>query len=277
MRSFDYLRATDLAAIPPGGTLLAGGQTLLPAMKARDAAPALLVDVKTLLPTGIDVTPGAATIGAGATHAAIAADARLHTEAPWLAALAGEVGDPSVRHRGTLGGAIVSDHPAGDWPAAALALDAVIETDRRRVPFAAFRRETDRDPAEIVLRITFARPDQAAYVKFLHPAQRYAIVGVFVARFADRRAVAVTGLRADGACLWQASGPSVGHGVAGAGPLEGDDASMRSDSFAGPAYRRNLVERLCAVAEAHVEDGGEVIDVLIHGQPRSTSSTPFGS
>src|SRR5262245_43815238 len=111
--------------------LLAGGQTLLRDMKRGRHSPACLVDVSGILPRQIEARDGAVSIGAGATHADVAASPIVERALPALAALAGHIGDPAVRHRGTLGGALAANEPAGDYPAAALALEALVHTTRR--------------------------------------------------------------------------------------------------------------------------------------------------
>lgn len=254
MRPFAYHRPVSAADIPAGATLLAGGQSLLPRMKAREVAPGIVADVKALLPASIRIEGDRIVIGAGTTHADIASSPVLQDVLPGLAALAGEIGDPSVRHRGTLGGALVSDHPAGDWPAAALALDAILRTDRREVPFATFRREADRNPAELVLEIAFAQAEDCAYAKVLHPAQRYALVGVFVGVRNGTTSAAITGLWVDGAALWDVESG-----------LSERSGEMRSDGFADAACRIALADELYRIATSRMGNEGARITVIVHG------------
>jgi len=254
MKMFTYFRAVSETDIPAGAVLLAGGQSLLPDMKARTASPDTLVDIKALLPIGIQLESDRIVIGAGTTHADIAADPILRDTLPGLAALAGDVGDPSVRNRGTLGGALVADHPAGDWPAAALALDAVLTTTQRQISFAEFRRETGRDPSEIVRQNSFTSADDLTYVKFLHPAQRYAIVGVLVARTGAAERAVVSGLWQGGARFWkEADRPAT------------DDPTLRGDPFASADFRIELAAELHQRAMAQL-DGADRVVSIVHGQ-----------
>ncbi|HXM84467.1 MAG TPA: FAD binding domain-containing protein, partial [Stellaceae bacterium] len=115
---------------------------------------------------------------------------------PALAHLASLIGDPAVRNRGTIGGSISNNDPAADYPAALVALNATIVTDKRKIPADAFFKgmfETALEPGEIVTAVSFPVPEKAAYEKFRNPASRYAIVGVFVAKTKDGMRVAVTG------------------------------------------------------------------------------------
>src|SRR5262245_6588829 len=187
--------------------LLAGGQTLLRDMKLGLHSPSSLVDIDRIVSKQIDFRDGTISIGAGATHAEVASSAIVREHLPVLAGLVGHIGDPAVRHRGTLGGAIAANEPAGDYPAACLALAATVQTTDRKVPAQEFftaRGRTVLKPGEIVIGATFPVSCQAAYIKFLHPAARYALVGVFVTRVSDSDVrVAVTGAHTDGAFRWR--------------------------------------------------------------------------
>ena len=255
MHDFAYRRAAsadDLGRLPIGAVLLAGGQSLLPMVKARDVRPPLIVDVKPMLPRGVRLDGNRLVIGAGTTHAELAADPVLRSEAPCLADLADHVGDPSVRHRGTLGGALVSDHPAGDWPPVALALDAMLTTTERTVSFEGWR-EDGAHPGEVVLEVALRRPEATGYVKLLHPAQRYAIVGALAARVDGREVRAVTGLYVEGARLWNG---------------RPDDAAIRSDGFAAPDYRAALAVELVRRAETLRDGTAPFARAIVHGQAR---------
>ena len=202
MQAFDYTKpaSVDAAVAALSGmdaALVAGGQTLLPAMKHRLATPGLLIDIGGLADLkGISVDGGVLTIGAGETHAGVSNSTTVREAIPAFAELAGLIGDPAVRHKGTLGGSIANNDPAADYPAALLALNATVKTTKREIGADAFFTglfETALEPEEIVLRVAFPIPERAGYAKFAHPASRYALVGVFVARFADGVRVAVTG------------------------------------------------------------------------------------
>ncbi len=176
---------------------IAGGQTLLPTMKQRLASPSDLIDlgaVRNL--AGISVTGDVVTIGALTPHADVAGSADVAALIPALADMAETIGDRQVRNRGTLGGSIANNDPAADYPAALLALDATVLTSRREITaddFFTGMFETALDPGEIVTAVRFPKPQLAAYAKFDHPASRYALVGVFVAKTAKGVRLAVTG------------------------------------------------------------------------------------
>src|SRR5262245_10461777 len=213
MRDFVYHRPASLdearrLALEEGAMLLAGGQTLLRDMKHGRHSPASLIDITGRVPSRIELHGGAITIGAGVTHAEVARSAVLRERLPMLADLAGHIGDPAVRHRGTLGGALAANELAGDYPAAGLALGATVHTTKREVvaatEFFVGHCLTVLEPGEIIIDVTFPIARQSAYVKFLNPASRYAMVGVFAAVAEDGSPrIAVTGARADGAFRWR--------------------------------------------------------------------------
>jgi carbon-monoxide dehydrogenase medium subunit len=176
---------------------LAGGQTLIPTMKQRLAAPAALIDLCGIPGLSSIRRDGAMLIvGAGTRHADVAASPEVQAVLPALAATARLIGDPSVRHRGTLGGSIANNDPAADYPAAVLGLGALVKTTRRVIPaddFFTGMFATALADGEIVTELAFPIPKRAGYAKFLNPASRYAMAGVFVADFAAGPRVAVTG------------------------------------------------------------------------------------
>ena len=176
---------------------LAGGMTLLPTMKQRLANPSDLIDLGGIGDMAVIRRDGdALVVGAMTTHAAVAADATVHKAIPALAALAGGIGDPHVRNRGTIGGSVANNDPAADYPAAVLGLGATVRTDRREIAADDFFQgmfETALEPGELITALSFPVPQAAGYAKFENPASRYAIVGVFVARTAAGVRVAVTG------------------------------------------------------------------------------------
>ncbi|QXQ07699.1 xanthine dehydrogenase family protein subunit M [Sphingosinicellaceae bacterium] len=251
MHDFELVRPTSLAdavtAFGAGGEAawLAGGHTLLPAMKARLRAPERLIDL-----TGI---PGLAAItrdgdrlwiGALATHAAIANDATVAAAIPGLAAAALLVGDPQVRNRGTIGGVIANNDPAADYPAACLALDAVIETDRSSHAAQDYFQgmfATALEDGEIITRVGFRVPDASAYAKFRHPASRYAVAAVYVARFGAEVRVAVTGA-GPGAFRWaEAEAALAAHfDVSAVAGLVLPDDDLSADIHASAEYRAHL-------------------------------------
>jgi aerobic carbon-monoxide dehydrogenase medium subunit len=203
MYDFAYQRATsrdDAAAklaAADDGVYLAGGMTLLATMKLRLAAPSDLVDLAGIGDlAGIRRDGDAVVVGAMTSHAAVAANADLRGAIPALADLAGGIGDPQVRNRGTLGGSIANADPAADYPAAIVALGATVRTASREIAaddmFTGMF-ETALNEGELITEVSFPVPEAACYAKFANPASRYAIVGVMVARSAGGVRVAVTG------------------------------------------------------------------------------------
>jgi aerobic carbon-monoxide dehydrogenase medium subunit len=200
---FRYLRAATasqaeaLFADTPDAKYLAGGQTLIPTMKQRLAAPTALIDISRIAELSfIRRGNGMLVIGAGTRHADVASSALARSIIPALSSLAGLIGDPAVRHKGTLGGSVANNDPAADYPAAVLALGAIVKTARRTIradEFFTGMFQTALDDGEIITEISFPVPARAGYAKFPNPASRYALVGVFVAQFSDSVRVAVTG------------------------------------------------------------------------------------
>ncbi len=166
-------QAAGLLARKEDAKLIAGGHTLLPTMKQRLASPANLIDLGAVAEMkGIERKGRALVIGAMTTHAEVATSAVVAESIPALAALAGHIGDPHVRHRGTIGGSIANNDPAADYPAACLALGATIVTNKRKIPadeFFAGLFETALDEGEIVTKVAFPMPGKAAYAKFANP------------------------------------------------------------------------------------------------------------
>ena len=279
MREFVYHRAFSLdeacrLGAEDGAAFLAGGQTLLRDLKrGRRGAPASLVKISGVVPREIDVRDGTITIGAGATHAEVAGAEVVRERLPALAGLAGHIGDPAVRHRGTLGGALAANEPAGDYPAACLALGVTVHTTRRDVTAAEFfvgDRQTVLEPGEMVTAATFPRVERAAYVKFLNPAARYAMVGVFAALGVDGTPrVAVTGARPDGAFRWREAEAALAAAFV-ADRLRGvrlASVDLAEDLFADAAYRAHLAEVLARRAVALANMPGSGVAVFSHGSP----------
>ncbi len=182
---------------------LAGGQTLLPVMKQRLASPSDVIDlarIKELV--GIDVSADAVTIRAATTHYDVATSDAVQKAIPALAHLASMIGDPAVRHRGTIGGSLANNDPAADYPAAVLALGASLRTNKRSIAADDFFKglfSTALEDGEIITAVSFPIPAKAGYAKFPHPASRFALTGVFVAKTkAGDVRVAVTGASQSG-------------------------------------------------------------------------------
>jgi carbon-monoxide dehydrogenase medium subunit len=263
MYSTTYHRATSLAdaaakiAGAADGKLLAGGQTLIPTMKQRLAAPSDVIDV-TRIPdlSGITVTADAVVIGAATTHAAVAHSAEVKSAIPALAKLASGIGDPHVRHMGTIGGSIANNDPAADYPAAVLALGATIVTDRRSIPADQYFQgmfTTALEEGEIVKSVSFPRPAAAGYAKFPNPASRYALAGVFVAKMKDGSVrVAATGVGESG--VFRVS--AIEAALAGnwspnaAGGVGVPATGLLSDIHGTAEYRANLISVMAKRAVA---------------------------
>jgi carbon-monoxide dehydrogenase medium subunit len=187
----------NLLAANDEAKLLAGGMTLLPTLKQRLARPSDLIDLAAITSLrGITDAGDAIVIGAMTRHAEVNRSPVVKQGLPALAAMAGMIGDPAVRNRGTIGGSISNNDPAADYPAALVALNATVHTTKREIAadnFFTGMFETALEPAEIVTAVRFPKLQIANYQKFRNPASRYAIVGVFVARFPNAVRVAVTG------------------------------------------------------------------------------------
>jgi len=265
MYNFTYHRASGLRQAQnllgklEDPKLLAGGMTLLPTMKMRLASPANLIDLDRVEGlSGIEVKGRSLVIGALARHADVANSATVGEAIPALAELAGMIGDPAVRHRGTLGGSVANNDPNADYPAACLALAATIVTTKRKIPADEFFKglfETALEPDEIVTKVSFPIPKKAAYQKFRNPASRYALVGVFVAKRPSEIRVAVTGAGGSGVfrvtafeeALKKRFSPKVLEGLTV--PADG----MSSDIHGSAEYRAHLIGVLArrAVAAAN--------------------------
>jgi len=239
------------------GKYLAGGQTLIPTMKQRLAAPSDLVDLGGVGELkGISTTGGGVRIGAGVTHAEVAASADVGAT---LAGLASHIGDPHVRHLGTLGGSVANNDPAADYPAAVLGLGATVHTDKRDIAaddYFTGMFDTALDDSEIITAITFPAAEKSAYSKFPNPASRYAMAGVFVARMKDGSVrVAVTGAGSDGVFRHAAMEAALAANWSAAA-LDGisvDAADLLGDIHGSPEYRANLVK---VMAKRAVEAAG---------------------
>ena len=196
-RPTSVAEAARLAASNPDARIIAGGQSVLPAVKLGLLAPEAFIDLSAIAELrGIRAAGKSLTVGAMTTHAAVAASQEVRSLLPALAALAAGIGDSQVRNRGTIGGSLANSDPAADYPAAVLALNATVRTNKREVPADSFFKgvfETALAPGEIITAVEFPLPTRAAYVKFPQPASRFALVGVFVAQTAQGVRVAVTG------------------------------------------------------------------------------------
>ncbi len=241
------------------GKFLAGGQSLIPVLKLDLAQPTDLVSLSALRKelSGIKLDGSTLVIGALTTHAEVHASDVVRQAIPALAHLAGGIGDAQVRNRGTLGGSVAHADPAADYPAALVALDATIKTDRRTIPADAFFKgmfETALASDELVLEVHFKKPEKAGYAKFANPASKYALAGVFVAKHASGVRVAVTGAATSVfrlPTMEQALTKSFAAASLAGIAVPQDDLINERD--AGPEYRAHLVATMArrAVEHAH--------------------------
>jgi carbon-monoxide dehydrogenase medium subunit len=251
MYPFTYHRPDSLAqalaslAADPEARPLAGGMTLLPSMKHRLSAPSQLIDIARLPELrGIAHRGDSLVVGAASRHEEIATDPVVAAVLPALAQLARSIGDPQVRARGTVGGSVANNDPAADFPAAVLALAAVIRTDRREIAADDFFQglfATALAPGELIREIRFPIPRRAAYAKFHHPASGYAMTGVFVADFGDAVRVGVTGA-APGVFRWHEAETALTRrfGLAAISGLALDERGLNADMHAPAGYRAQL-------------------------------------
>ena len=202
MHDFNYHKTSNIEEAvkvhmgAEDGTYMAGGQTLLPTLKQRLAAPTDIIDIAGVTELNTITVSDDVSLGSMATHASVANSSKVSSAIPALATLAAGIGDPQVRNRGTIGGSVANNDPAADYPAACLALNATITPNRRKIvadDFFTGMFETALEENELITSVSFPKPDKAAYMKFPNPASRYAIVGVFVALFGTDVRVAVTG------------------------------------------------------------------------------------
>jgi len=203
MKNFNFKSAANTKEatklFSPRATFLAGGMTILPAMKLGLAAYSDLINIKKIKSlSGIKISSKSLKIGATTRHAEVASSKEVGKSIPSLAILAESIGDPQVRNRGTIGGSIANNDPAADYPSACLALNATIHTSKRKIQADKFFKgifETELKKGELIESIEFEVPEKSAYAKFPNPASRYAIVGVYVAKLKKEVRVSVTGVQ----------------------------------------------------------------------------------
>lgn len=248
--------ATTLFSDAEDPIYLAGGQTLIPTMKQRLAAPSDVIDLAGVADlSGVETGNGRVRVGAFTRHAQVAAHQGIRSALPVLAYVAGCIGDGQVRNRGTMGGSVANSDPAADYPAAVIGLGATVHTNQRTIAADDFFQdlfETALDPGEIITGFEFPVPRRAAYRKFPHPASRYAVVGVLVAEFDGAVRVGITGAGPcafRGTALEQALGERLDPEVVDS--VEVPDAGFNSDLFASADYRAHLVK---VMARRAVED-----------------------
>lgn len=249
--------AKALLAAHPEAKLMAGGMTLLPTMKQRLAAPTDLISLSGMSAlNAISAEGDAIVIGAMTTHDTVARSALVQEKIPALAGLAGDIGDPQVRNRGTIGGSIANNDPAADYPAALLALGATIQTESRTIPADEFfvgLFETALEDDEIITSVSVPVPQAATYLKFKSPASRYALVGVCVARTDGGVRVAVTGA-GPGVFRMTAFEDALGASFdpAALEPFTVPTDDLLSDIHGSAAYRGHLIKTMTRRAVAQI-------------------------
>jgi carbon-monoxide dehydrogenase medium subunit len=260
MYEFEYQKPASLDDVTrllgdEDAKLVAGGMTLIPTLKMRLAKPTQLVDLGAIPALkGISEDGDAVVIGAMTRHADVNRSDVVKRAIPALAAMAGMIGDPAVRNRGTIGGSIANNDPAADYPAAVVALNATVRTNKREIAADQFFTgmfETALQPGEIVTAVRFPKVAQANYQKFRNPASRYAIVGVFVAKTPAGVRVAVTGA---GPCVFRQSEMEAALAKSFTPDAIKDiaikDDGLNSDIHASAEYRAHLVNVMARRAVA---------------------------
>ena len=257
MHAFEYHRpsstkdALALASKKEEARYLAGGQSLVQAMKLRLSSPSDLIDLGTIKDlVGIKVSGSGVEIAAMTRHADVAGSKEVQKAIPALAALAGIIGDRQVRHMGTIGGSLANSDPAADYPAAVLGLGATITTSKRKIEADSYFKglfETALEPGELITSVSFPVPKRAAYMKFKNPASRFALVGVFVADFGGGKVrVAVTGA---GPCAFRQ--PEMEKALASkfapdaVANIKVKQDGLNNDLHASPEYRAHLITVMC--------------------------------
>ena len=227
---------------------LAGGHTLIPVMKQRLASPSDVIDLAKIRDlVGVEASGETLTIKAATPHYDVATNSNVQKAIPALAHLASVIGDPAVRHRGTIGGSIANNDPAADYPAALLALAATVKTNKRSIAADDFFKglfATALDDGEIITAVSFPVPAKAGYAKFPHPASRFALTGVFVAKAksGDVR-VAATGASSSGVMRVGAIEAALKANWAAAAldNIKVSAAGLMSDIHGSADYRANLI------------------------------------
>ena len=238
--------ANEIITSAEDGKFLAGGMTLIPTLKQRLANPDCLIDLSGCALTGIEDEGQSIRIGAMSRHVDVAESALVQKSIPAVADLASHIGDRQVRNRGTIGGSLANNDPAACYPSALLALDGTVHTQSRSIASEDYLTgmfDTDLEEDEIVIAVSLPKPEKAAYMKFPNPASRYAMVGVFVAKFSDGVKVAVTGAGEDGVFradnLEAALNADFNADAIADGVISSD--GLMSDIHASAEYRAHLI------------------------------------
>ena len=250
MKTFNYHSAKDVKEASKlassSSVFLAGGMTTIPSMKLGLASYKDIINIKEIKKlSGIKVTGKKVIIGATTTHVEVSNSKEIKKTIPSLAALAEGIGDPQVRNRGTIGGSIANNDPAADDPSACIALNAIIQTSNRKINAENFFRgmfETCLKKTEIIESIEFEIPQKSSYQKLPNPASRYAIVGVYVAKYKTGINVAVTGAKS---CVYNekdlAGALKKDFSSSAVDKVKISSSGMNSDIHASASYRANMV------------------------------------
>src|SRR4030095_8032472 len=257
MHAFEYHRpsstkdAVGLAGKKDEGRYLAGGQSLVQAMKLRLSSPTDLIDLGTIKElVGIKASGSGVEIGAMTRHADVAASKEVQKAIPALAMLAGSIGARQARHMGTIRRSPANSDPAADYPAALLGLGATITTNKRKIEADKYFKglfETALEAGELITSVSFPVPKRAAYMKFKNPASRFALVGVFVADFGGGKVrVAVTGA---GPCAFRQAEMEKALAAKFApdavANIKVKQDGLNNDLHASPEYRAHLITVMC--------------------------------
>ena len=250
MKDFNYHSAKDSKEASKlsssNSAFLAGGMTTIPSMKLGLASYKDLIDIKNIKKlSGIKVSAKSVTIGATTKHVEVANSKEVKKAIPSLANLAEGIGDPQVRNRGTIGGSVANNDPSADYPSACIALNATIHTNDRKIEASKFFKgmfETALKKGELIEAIEFQIPEKSSYQKHPNPASRYAVVGVYVAKYKKDVNVAVTGAKP---CVYNdkdlSKALSNSFSSSSIQNMELDSSDMNSDIHASAEYRASLV------------------------------------
>ncbi len=250
MKNFNYHSAKDskdaskLAS--SNSAFLAGGMTTIPSMKLGLATYKDLIDIKNIKKlNGIKVSAKSVIIGATTKHVEVANSKDIKKSIPSLSSLAEGIGDPQVRNRGTIGGSIANNDPSADYPSACIALNAIIHTNERKIEASKFFKgmfETALKKGELIESIEFEIPEKSSYQKHPNPASRYAIVGVYVAKYKEEVNVAITGAKS---CVYNDKDISKAlKGSFSSSSIDGmelNSSEMNSDIHASAEFRASLI------------------------------------
>ena len=251
MKTFNYHLAKDVKEATKlassNSAYLAGGMTTIPSMKLGLATYKDIIDIKKIKKiSGIKVSGKSVTIGATTKHYEVANSKEIKKTIPSLSLLAEGIGDPQVRNRGTIGGSIANNDPSADYPSACIALNAIIHTNNRKVDASKFFKgmfETALKKGELIEAIEFKVPDKSCYQKFPNPASRYAVVGVYIAKYKNSVNAAVTGAKS---CVYNdeniSKALSTNFSSSSLDAIKISSSEMNSDIHASADYRADMVK-----------------------------------